>query len=42
MAIQLGIKYIDLKKSKGKNASSCLKEKKEETHEPPSYEIGEV
>ena len=35
-------KYIDLKKTKGKNASACLKEKKQETHEPPNYEIGEV
>ena len=42
LAIQLGIKCIDLKKTKGKNASACLKEKKEETHEPPSSEIGEV
>ena len=25
-----------------KNASTCLKEQKEETHEPPSSEIGEV
>ena len=40
LAIQLGRKYIDLKKTKGKNASTCLKEKKEETHEPPSSEIG--
>ena len=29
--IQIWIKYIDLKKTKGKNASVCLKEKKEET-----------
>ena len=42
LAIQLGRKYIDLKKTKGKNASACLKEQKEETHEPPSSEIGEV
>ena len=35
-------KYIDFKKTKGKNASACLKEQKEETHEPPSSEIGEV
>ena len=40
--IQSWKKYIDFKKMKGKNASSCLKEKKEETHEPPSSEIGEV
>ena len=42
LAIQLWIKYIDLKKTKGKNSSTCLKEQNEETHEPPSYEIGEV
>ena len=42
LAIQIWRKYIDLKKTKGKNASVCLKEQKEETHEPPSYEIGEV
>ena len=42
LAIQIWIKYIYLKKTKGKNASFCLKEQKEETHEPPSYEIGEV
>ena len=42
LAIQVRIKYIDLKKTKEKNASACLKEKKEETHEPPSSEIGEV
>ena len=36
LAIQLGRKYIGRKKTKGKNASTCLKEKKEETHEPPS------
>ena len=42
MAIQIWIKYIDLNKTKGKNASVCLKEQKEETHEPPSSEIGEV
>ena len=35
-------KYIDFKKTKGKNASTCQKEQKEETHEPPSFEIGEV
>ena len=35
-------KYINLKKTKGKNASACLNEQKEETHEPPSSEIGEV
>ena len=34
--------YIYFKKTKGKNASACLKEQKEETHEPPSSEIGEV
>ena len=42
MSIQIWKKYIDFKKTKGKNPSSCLKEKKEETHEPPSYEIGGV
>ena len=42
LAIQGWIKYIDLKKTKGKNASTCLKEQNEETHEPPSSEIGEV
>ena len=42
MAIQIWEKYIDFKKTKGKNASVCLKEQKEETHEPPSSEIGGV
>ena len=42
LAIQSWEKYIDFKKTKGKNASACLKEQKEETHEPPSSEIGEV
>ena len=42
LAIQFWRKYIDLKKTKGKNASTCLKEQKEETREPPSFEIGEV
>ena len=42
LAIQSWKKYIDCKKTKGKNASTCLKEQKEETHEPPSSEIGEV
>ena len=42
LAIQIWRKYIDLKKTKGKNASVCLKEQKEEIHEPPSFEIGEV
>ena len=42
LAIQSWKKYIDFKKTKGKNASHCLKEKKEETHEPPSSEICEV
>ena len=41
LAIQSWKKYIDFKKTKGKNASACLKEQ-EETHEPPSSEIGEV
>ena len=42
LAIQSWIKYIDFNKTKGKNVSSCLKEQKEETHEPTSSEIGEV
>ena len=42
LAIQSCEKYIDFKKTKGKNASICLKEQKEETHEPPSSEIGEI
>ena len=42
LAIQSWEKYIDFKKTKGKNASAWLKEQKEETHEPPSSEIGEV
>ena len=42
LAIQIWKKYIDFKKTKGKNASTCLKEQKEKTHEPPSSEIGEV
>ena len=42
LSIQSWKKYIDFKKTKGENASACLKEKKEETHEPPSYEIGGV
>ena len=37
--IQSWEKYIDFKKTKGKNASVFLKEQKEETHEPPSSEI---
>ena len=41
LAIQSWEKYIDFKKTKGKNASACLKEQKEETHEPLSSEIGE-
>ena len=40
-SIQSWEKYIDFKKTKGKNASACSKEQKEETHEPPSSEIGE-
>ena len=40
--IQRWKKYIYFKKTKGENASTCLKEQKEETHEPPSSEIGEV
>ena len=42
LSIQSWEKYIDFKKTKEKNASNCLKEQKEETHEPPSYEIGGV
>ena len=42
LAIQIWEKYIDFKKTKGGNASACLKEQKEETHEPPSSEICEV
>ena len=42
LAIQSWEKYIDFKKTKGKNASACLKEKKEESHEQPRFEIGEV
>ena len=41
-SIQGWRKYIDIKETKEKNASVCLKEQKEETHEPPSSEIGEV
>ena len=33
LAIQSWNKYIDFKKTKGKHASTCLKEQKEETHE---------
>ena len=42
LAIQSWEKYIDFKKTKGKNASVSLKEQKEETHEPPSFETSEV
>ena len=42
LAIQSWKKYIDFKKTKGKNASTCLKEQKEKTHEPPSSKIGEL
>ena len=42
LAIQSCEKYIDFRNTKGKNASASLKEKKEESHEPPSAEIGEV
>ena len=42
LAIQSWEKYIDFKKTEGKNALVCLKEKKEETNEPPSSEIGGV
>ena len=40
LALQIWRKYIYFKKTKGKNASTCLKEQKEETHEPPSSGIG--
>ena len=39
LAIQSWGKYIDFKKTKEKNA---LKEQKDDTHEPPSSEIGGV
>ena len=42
LAIQSWEKYIYFQKTKGENASVCLKEKKEEIHEPPSSEIGEL
>ena len=43
LAIQSWEKYIYfIKKTKEKNALACLKEKKKETHEPPSFEIGGV
>ena len=42
LAIHISRKYIDFKKTKGKNALAYLKEQKEETHEPASSEIGEV
>ena len=42
LVIQSGEKYIDFQKTKGKNALACLKEKREETHQPPSSEIGGV
>ena len=42
LAFQSWEKYIDFKKTKGKNALASLKEQNEETHEPPSSEIGEV
>ena len=41
-SIQSWRTYNEFKKTKEKNASSCLKEKKDETHEPPSSEMGEV
>ena len=37
LAIQIWEKYIDFKNTKGKNASACLKEQNEDTHEPPSF-----
>ena len=33
---------MNLRKPRVKNASACLKEQKEETHEPPSSKIGGV
>ena len=42
LAIQNWKKYIDFKKTKGKNASSWLTEKKEKTNELQSFEIGEI
>ena len=36
LVIQSWRTYIEFKKTKEKNASTCLKEQKEETHEPPS------
>ena len=42
LALQSWEKYIDFKKTKGKNASTFLKEQNEETHEPPSSKICEV
>ena len=42
LAIQIQETYIYFKKTEGKNSSTCLKEQKEETHEQPSSEIGEV
>ena len=42
LAIQSWRTYIEFKKTKEKNASACLKEQKEETHGPPSSEIGGV
>ena len=42
LSIQSWEKYIDFNKTKKKNALACLKEKKQETHEPPSSEIGGV
>ena len=42
LAIQSWKKYIYFKKTKGKNVSACLNKQKEEIHEPPSSEIGEV
>ena len=41
-SIQSWRTYIEFKKTKEKNASACLKEQEEETHEPPSSEIGGV
>ena len=42
LAIQIWENNIVFKKTKGENALACLKEQNEETHEPPSSEIGEV
>ena len=42
LAIESWRTYIEFKKTKEKKALVCLKEQKEETHEPPSSKIGGV